>query len=79
MTMAFTLYPAIDLKDGACVRLVRGAMETATIFNPDPADQARAFAEAGLLREAAEEFRKYLKENPNSENAKNFLRQLGQK
>ena len=48
MTMAFTLYPAIDLKDGACVRLVRGAMETATIFNPDPADQARAFAEAGF-------------------------------
>lgn len=48
MTMAFTLYPAIDLKDGACVRLVRGAMETATIFNPDPADQARAFAHAGF-------------------------------
>jgi len=42
-------------------------------------ERGRAFAEAGLLREAAEEFRKYLKENPNSENAKNFLRQLGQK
>lgn len=42
-------------------------------------ERGRAFAEAGLLREAAEEFRKYLKENPNSENAKKFLRQLGQK
>ena len=31
-------YPAIDLKDGACVRLLRGAMEQATIFNDDPAD-----------------------------------------
>ena len=42
------LFPAIDLKDGACVRLKRGAMEDATIFNTDPAGQARAFAEAGF-------------------------------
>ncbi len=42
------LYPAIDLKDGACVRLKRGAMEEATIFNADPAAQARAFAESGF-------------------------------
>ena len=42
------LFPAIDLKDGACVRLKRGAMEEATIFNTDPAAQARAFAEAGF-------------------------------
>lgn len=42
------LYPAIDLKDGACVRLKRGEMDQATIFNTDPAAQARAFAEAGF-------------------------------
>jgi phosphoribosylformimino-5-aminoimidazole carboxamide ribotide isomerase len=41
------LYPAIDLKDGACVRLVKGAMESATVFSDDPAAQARAFAAAG--------------------------------
>ena len=41
------LYPAIDLKDGQCVRLLRGAMEQATVFSDDPAGQARAFAEAG--------------------------------
>ncbi len=41
-------------------------------------EKGRAFAETGLLREAADEFRKYLKENPNSENAKKFLRQVGQ-
>jgi phosphoribosylformimino-5-aminoimidazole carboxamide ribotide isomerase len=42
------LYPSIDLKDGACVRLVRGEMETATVFNRDPAAQAGAFAAAGF-------------------------------
>ena len=42
------LYPAIDLKDGACVRLVRGDMEIATVFNDDPTDQARQFAAAGF-------------------------------
>jgi phosphoribosylformimino-5-aminoimidazole carboxamide ribotide isomerase len=41
------LYPAIDLKEGACVRLRRGDMAAATIFNRDPADQARRFAAAG--------------------------------
>jgi phosphoribosylformimino-5-aminoimidazole carboxamide ribotide isomerase len=41
------LYPAIDLKEGACVRLRRGEMGQATIFNKDPADQARKFAHAG--------------------------------
>ncbi len=40
-------FPAIDLKDGRCVRLVQGDMERATVFNDDPAAQARAFAEAG--------------------------------
>ena len=42
------LFPAIDLKDGACVRLVRGEMESATVFNEDPAAQARAFEAAGF-------------------------------
>ncbi|MEM7225122.1 MAG: 1-(5-phosphoribosyl)-5-[(5-phosphoribosylamino)methylideneamino]imidazole-4-carboxamide isomerase [Pseudomonadota bacterium] len=42
------LYPAIDLKDGAAVRLLRGEMGTATLYNPDPAAQAREFAEAGF-------------------------------
>ncbi len=42
------LYPAIDLKEGACVRLERGEMNRATIFNTDPAAQARIFAEAGF-------------------------------
>lgn len=41
------LYPAIDLKDGQCVRLLRGEMEAATVFNDDPAAQARAFEAAG--------------------------------
>lgn len=41
------LYPAIDLKEGQCVRLVRGDMDQATVFNDDPAAQASAFAEAG--------------------------------
>ena len=41
------LYPAIDLKDGQAVRLLRGEMEKATVFNDDPAAQARAFAAAG--------------------------------
>ncbi len=41
------LYPAIDLKGGACVRLLRGAMDQATVFNTDPAAQAAAFVAAG--------------------------------
>ena len=40
-------YPAIDLKDGRCVRLVQGDMDRATVFGDDPAAQARAFAESG--------------------------------
>ena len=41
------LYPAIDLKDGQCVRLFKGDMEQATVFGDDPAAQARAFQDAG--------------------------------
>lgn len=41
------LYPAIDLKDGNAVRLLRGDMDKATVFSEDPAAQARAFVEAG--------------------------------
>lgn len=42
-----TLYPAIDLKDGRCVRLRRGDMDEATIYGEDPAAQARQFQDAG--------------------------------
>ena len=42
------LFPAIDLKDGSCVRLKRGLMDQATVFNDDPAAQARAFQSAGF-------------------------------
>ena len=42
------LYPAIDLKDGVCVRLLRGEMTSATSFNDDPADQALRFAAMGF-------------------------------
>jgi phosphoribosylformimino-5-aminoimidazole carboxamide ribotide isomerase len=41
------LYPAIDLKDGAAVRLLRGDMNAATVFNKDPAAQAKSFSDAG--------------------------------
>ena len=41
------LFPAIDLKDGKCVRLLRGDMQRATVFNDSPAAQAKAFANAG--------------------------------
>lgn len=42
------LFPAIDLKDGNCVRLVRGLMEQATVFNEDPAAQAKDFVAQGF-------------------------------
>ena len=42
------IFPAIDLKDGAAVRLLRGEMGHATLYNPDPAAQARDFAKAGF-------------------------------
>jgi phosphoribosylformimino-5-aminoimidazole carboxamide ribotide isomerase len=42
-----TLYPAIDLKDGACVRLRRGRMDDATVFSHDPGAQARSWQDAG--------------------------------
>ena len=41
------LYPAIDLKDGQCVRLLRGEMSAATVFGDDPAAQALKFQAAG--------------------------------
>ena len=44
---AMILYPAIDLKDGQAVRLVHGDMEKSTVFNDDPAAQAREFVDAG--------------------------------
>ncbi|MBI3434249.1 MAG: 1-(5-phosphoribosyl)-5-((5-phosphoribosylamino)methylideneamino)imidazole-4-carboxamide isomerase, partial [Proteobacteria bacterium] len=45
---AVILFPAIDLKDGQCVRLEQGDMARATVFNDDPAAQARAFAAQGF-------------------------------
>ncbi|HET9019089.1 MAG TPA: 1-(5-phosphoribosyl)-5-[(5-phosphoribosylamino)methylideneamino]imidazole-4-carboxamide isomerase [Acetobacteraceae bacterium] len=42
-----TLYPAIDLKDGACVRLRRGEMADATVYSDDPGAQARQWQDAG--------------------------------
>ena len=41
------IYPAIDLKDGECVRLQQGDMDRVTVFNQDPTSQARAFEAAG--------------------------------
>lgn len=42
------LYPAIDLKDGECVRLVKGDMDQATVFNTEPSAQADVFASQGF-------------------------------
>ncbi|WP_176695865.1 1-(5-phosphoribosyl)-5-[(5-phosphoribosylamino)methylideneamino]imidazole-4-carboxamide isomerase [Phenylobacterium immobile] len=42
------LYPAIDLKDGQCVRVLHGDLDTATVFNNSPADQAKTFADSGF-------------------------------
>jgi len=42
------LFPAIDLKSGQCVRLVRGDMDQATVFNDDPAAQAKSFEDQGF-------------------------------
>ena len=42
------LYPAIDLKDGQCVRLLHGDMDKATVFNASPADQAQRFVKDGF-------------------------------
>jgi phosphoribosylformimino-5-aminoimidazole carboxamide ribotide isomerase len=44
---AMILYPAIDLKDGQCVRLLKGEMDKATVFGDDPAAQAARFEAAG--------------------------------
>jgi phosphoribosylformimino-5-aminoimidazole carboxamide ribotide isomerase len=45
---AVILFPAIDLKNGQCVRLEQGDMARATVFNLEPAAQARAFAAQGF-------------------------------
>jgi phosphoribosylformimino-5-aminoimidazole carboxamide ribotide isomerase len=42
------LYPAIDIKDGACVRLLRGDLDEVTVYNADPSDQAQTFARQGF-------------------------------
>jgi phosphoribosylformimino-5-aminoimidazole carboxamide ribotide isomerase len=47
--MTLTLYPAIDLKDGACVRLQRGEMDQATVFERGPGAQAAHWESVGFL------------------------------
>ena len=42
------LYPAIDLKDGQCVRVLHGVLDTATVFNTSPANQAKRFVNDGF-------------------------------
>lgn len=44
----FTLYPAIDLKDGKCVRLTQGDLHQATVYHLTPAEQAKTYEEAGF-------------------------------
>ncbi len=44
------IIPAIDLKDGMCVRLKQGRMESSTVFNENPAEQARTWAAMGASR-----------------------------
>jgi phosphoribosylformimino-5-aminoimidazole carboxamide ribotide isomerase len=46
--MSLTLFPAIDLKDGACVRLKRGEMDQATVYGADPAAQALTWQNLGF-------------------------------
>lgn len=46
--MKLTLYPAIDLKDGHCVRLLRGEMDQATVFGTNPGAQAKLWQDAGF-------------------------------
>ena len=46
---ALTLYPAIDLKDGRCVRLRRGDMDQATVYADDPGAQAKVWQDAGFF------------------------------
>ncbi len=48
MGNAMILYPAIDLKDGKCVRLLRGEMDQATVFSDKPHEQAKHFEQSGF-------------------------------
>ena len=48
------IIPAIDLKDGACVRLRQGLMEESTVFSDDPVATAARWVEAGARRRASE-------------------------
>lgn len=48
MSRTLTLYPAIDLKAGQCVRLFQGRMDKAVVYNPDPASQAAIFERSGF-------------------------------
>ncbi len=48
MKRTLILYPAIDLKNGECVRLFQGRMDEATVYNPSPASQAANFQSSGF-------------------------------
>ena len=48
LALSRILFPAIDLKDGQCVRLRLGEMDSATVYNDDPGAQAKAFEDAGF-------------------------------
>ena len=47
MSAAPALFPAIDLRDGRCVRLMQGDYDRETVYGDDPVAQARAFQDAG--------------------------------
>ncbi len=48
MSQPLTIYPAIDLKGGECVRLLHGRMDQATVYNKNPASQVAKFGDAGF-------------------------------
>jgi phosphoribosylformimino-5-aminoimidazole carboxamide ribotide isomerase len=48
--MSMEVIPAIDLKDGACVRLYQGDFDRETVFSRDPVDMALRWQSAGALR-----------------------------
>ncbi len=50
---AFTLYPAIDMRNGKCVRLIQGDYGKETIYGDSPLDMAAQFAHQNIIRSAA--------------------------
>ena len=74
------LFPAIDLKNGECVRLLRGDMAQATVFNTDPAAQAKSLRRAGVRVPACRGPRRRLRRAPvNAEAVRRILSVLTMK